>query len=91
MLVDTSADLSFHKALNLVLGALRSGDKYTQSVIVLLEEFDLFAHHHNQTLLYNLFDLSQSGFVPMMVVGVTSRLVCILCRVYINVCHVMVT
>lgn len=31
------------------------------SVIFVLEEFDLFCAHHNQTLLYNLFDIAQSA------------------------------
>lgn len=44
-------------------------------VLFVLDEFDLFAHHKNQTLLYNLFDVSQSAQAPIAVVGVTCRLV----------------
>lgn len=40
----------------------------------MLEEFDLFCTHHNQTLLYNLFDVSQSAQAPICVVGVTCRI-----------------
>jgi origin recognition complex subunit 4 len=39
-----------------------------------LEEFDLFCAHHNQTLLYNLFDVAQSAQAPICVVGITCRL-----------------
>ena len=42
--------------------------------MVVLEEFDLFAAHHNQTLLYNLFDTAQSRAAPILVVGVTARI-----------------
>lgn len=44
-------------------------------VIFILDEFDLFAHHKNQTLLYNLFDISQSAQTPIAVIGLTCRLV----------------
>ena len=37
----------------------------------------MFAHHKNQTLLYNLFDIAQSDQAPICVVGVTCRLVSI--------------
>uniref|UniRef100_H0VCN7 Origin recognition complex subunit 4 n=1 Tax=Cavia porcellus TaxID=10141 RepID=H0VCN7_CAVPO len=43
-------------------------------VIFILDEFDLFAHHKNQTLLYNLFDISQSAQTPIAVIGLTCRL-----------------
>ena len=44
-------------------------------MIFVLDEFDLFAHHKNQTLLYNLLDVSQSAQAPIAVVGLTCRLV----------------
>ncbi|GAB0088522.1 Origin recognition complex subunit 4 [Sergentomyia squamirostris] len=66
---------SFAENLEFLLSSLRRSDKKTsKSVIFLLEEFDLFCSHHNQTLLYNLFDVSQSPQVPVCVLGVTSRL-----------------
>jgi origin recognition complex subunit 4 len=34
----------------------------------------LFCAHHNQTLLYNLFDVAQSAQTPICVLGITSRL-----------------
>ncbi|KAL6069984.1 hypothetical protein STEG23_001493, partial [Scotinomys teguina] len=43
-------------------------------VIFILDEFHLFAHHKNQTLLYNLFDISQSAQTPVAVIGLTCRL-----------------
>ena len=48
-----------------------------------LDEFDLFAQHHNQTLLYNLFDVAQSAQAPVCVIGLTTRLVCLF---YVSVC-----
>ena len=44
-------------------------------MIIILEEFDLFAQHKNQSLIYNLLDVSRSKHTPLAVVGVTCRLV----------------
>jgi origin recognition complex subunit 4 len=46
----------------------------SQRLIFIIEEFDLFCAHHNQTLLYNLFDVAQSAQTPICVLGITSRL-----------------
>lgn len=55
------------------------GDRSSsRPAIFVLDEFDLFAHHKNQTLLYNLLDVSQSAQAPIAVVGLTCRLVCLL-------------
>ena len=51
------------------------GGQNTKPILFVLDEFDLFAHHKNQTLLYNLFDISQSAQTPVCVVGLTCRLV----------------
>uniref|UniRef100_A0A3B4ZMB8 Origin recognition complex subunit 4 n=1 Tax=Stegastes partitus TaxID=144197 RepID=A0A3B4ZMB8_9TELE len=59
-------------SLNLSFNA---GDRSSsRPVLFVLDEFDLFAHHKNQTLLYNLLDVSQSAQTPVAVVGVTCRL-----------------
>ncbi|XP_012885733.1 PREDICTED: origin recognition complex subunit 4 isoform X2 [Dipodomys ordii] len=51
------------------------GDRISSCpVIFVLDEFDLFVHHKNQTLLYNLFDISQSAQTPVAVIGLTCRL-----------------
>ena len=44
-------------------------------MVFILDEFDLFTHHKNQTLLYNLFDTAQAALNPIAVVGLTCRLV----------------
>lgn len=50
--------------LTFLLQCLRQGDREnSKSVIFILNEFDLFCHHQNQTLLYNLFDVAQSAQV----------------------------
>ncbi|KAK2143553.1 hypothetical protein LSH36_832g01002, partial [Paralvinella palmiformis] len=66
---------SFAENLHFLLEALKSGGKRSKSILFLLDEFDLFAHHKNQTLLYNLFDVAQSAQAPICVVGLTTRLV----------------
>ncbi|GAB7352042.1 hypothetical protein MBLNU459_g2553t1 [Dothideomycetes sp. NU459] len=48
-------------------------DRITKSVIFVLDEFDLFATHPRQTLLYNLFDIAQSRKAPIAVLGLTTR------------------
>uniref|UniRef100_I3K2X4 Origin recognition complex subunit 4 n=1 Tax=Oreochromis niloticus TaxID=8128 RepID=I3K2X4_ORENI len=66
---------SFAENLAFLLEALKKGNRSSSCpVLFVLDEFDLFAHHKNQTLLYNLFDVSQSAQAPIAVVGVTCRL-----------------
>ena len=43
-----------------------------------MEEFDLFAQHKNQSLIYNLLDVSRNRQTPISVIGVTCRLVIVL-------------
>lgn len=57
---------TFAENLCFLLECLKSGDKkHTKPVIFILDEFDLFCAHHNQTLLYNLFDVAQSAQVSI--------------------------
>ncbi|XP_049290535.1 origin recognition complex subunit 4 isoform X2 [Anopheles funestus] len=73
--VDGKVFGSFAENLAFLLECLKAGDrKKSKSVIFLLEEFDLFCSHHNQTLLYNLFDVAQSAQAPICVLGITARL-----------------
>lgn len=66
---------SFAENLAFLLEALKTGDRaHSCPVLFILDEFDLFVHHKNQTLLYNLFDISQSAQTPVAVVGLTCRL-----------------
>ncbi|KAL8934790.1 MAG: hypothetical protein Q9216_005731 [Gyalolechia sp. 2 TL-2023] len=50
------------------------GDQIARSVIFIIDEFDLFATHPRQTLLYNLFDVAQSRNAPIAVLGLTARI-----------------
>jgi len=45
-----------------------------KSVILVLDEFDLFTSHSRQTLLYNLFDAAQSRSAPLAVLGLTTKI-----------------
>ncbi|KAI4467429.1 origin recognition complex subunit 4 [Holotrichia oblita] len=73
--VDGKVFGSFAENLAFLLACLKTGQQEsTKSVIIILEEFDLFCGHHNQTLLYNLFDVSQSAQTPLCVIGITCRL-----------------
>ncbi|XP_015264806.1 PREDICTED: origin recognition complex subunit 4 [Gekko japonicus] len=66
---------SFAENLAFLLEALKRGDRANSCpVLFVLEEFDLFVYHKNQTLLYNLFDVSQSAQTPIAVIGLTCRL-----------------
>ncbi|KAL8809829.1 MAG: hypothetical protein Q9223_002086 [Gallowayella weberi] len=49
-------------------------DAIARSVIFVIDEFDLFASHPRQTLLYNLFDVAQSRNAPIAVLGLTTRI-----------------
>ncbi|CAH1968230.1 unnamed protein product [Acanthoscelides obtectus] len=73
--VDGKVFGTFAENLAFLLECLRTGDKSkSRSVIFILDEFDLFCCHHNQTLLYNLFDVSQSAQAPICILGITCRL-----------------
>ncbi|KAL8957175.1 MAG: hypothetical protein Q9193_005486 [Seirophora villosa] len=48
-------------------------DEISRSVVFVIDEFDLFASHPRQTLLYNLFDVAQSRNAPIAVLGLTTR------------------
>ncbi|KYO18037.1 origin recognition complex subunit 4 [Alligator mississippiensis] len=65
---------SFAENLAFLLEALKKGDRDSSCpVLFILDEFDLFVHHKNQTLLYNLFDISQSAQTPVTIIGLTCR------------------
>ncbi|NWT54453.1 ORC4 protein, partial [Erythrocercus mccallii] len=65
---------SFAENLAFLLEALRRGNRTSSCpILFVLDEFDLFVHHKNQTLLYNLFDISQSAQTPVTVIGLTCR------------------
>ncbi|XP_050502686.1 origin recognition complex subunit 4 isoform X1 [Diabrotica virgifera virgifera] len=73
--VDGKVFGTFAENLSFLLACLRTGEKRTsKSIIFILDEFDLFCFHHNQTLLYNLFDVSQSAQTPVCILGITCRL-----------------
>lgn len=68
--VDGKVFGSFSENLAFLLGCLRTGERHTsKSVVFIIDEFDLFCSHHNQTLLYNLFDISQSAQAPICIIG----------------------
>lgn len=46
----------------------------SRSVVFIIDEFDLFATHARQTLLYNLFDIAQARKAPIAVLGLTTRI-----------------
>lgn len=49
-------------------------ESIAKAVIFIMDEFDLFASHPRQTLLYNLFDIAQSRKAPIAVFGLTTRI-----------------
>ncbi|KAK1818065.1 origin recognition complex subunit 4 [Friedmanniomyces endolithicus] len=54
-------------------GREQLADQVTKSVVFVLDEFELFATHPRQTLLYNLFDIAQSRKAPIAVLGLTTK------------------
>ncbi|KAG0206144.1 origin recognition complex subunit 4 [Mortierella sp. GBA30] len=65
---------SFSDSLPSLLTFLKSGTRAQYPIIFILDEFDLFAQHTKQSLLYNLFDVAQSAEWPVAVIGVTCRM-----------------
>lgn len=60
---------SFEEKLQFLLDSLKTGTKDSQPIVFILDEFDMFAKHKSQTLLYNLFDISQTKQTPVCVIG----------------------
>ncbi|KAF7595903.1 hypothetical protein BBP40_004396 [Aspergillus hancockii] len=58
-----------------LFGASNNTDTVTaaKSIIIILDEFDLFVSHPRQTLLYNLFDIAQARKAPIAVLGLTTK------------------
>lgn len=58
-----------------LFGTSGNGDSVTaaKSIVILLDEFDLFVTHPRQTLLYNLFDIAQARKAPIAVIGLTTK------------------
>lgn len=50
------------------------GREQSVSIIFVIDEFEKFTGSTKQTLLYNLFDLSQSSSVPICVVGISTKI-----------------
>lgn len=72
--VDGKVFTTFADNLAFLLDCLKTGNRAkSKSVIYILEEFDLFCSHANQTLIYNLFDVAQSAQAPICVIGLTRR------------------
>ncbi|VDP64549.1 unnamed protein product [Schistosoma mattheei] len=67
-------NLPFSQQLNLFLNEVRQNHGTRKAVLIVLSEFDLFALHHNQLLLYNLFDCCQSPESRICIIGLTCRL-----------------
>lgn len=72
--IDGKVFTTFADNLAFLLDCLKVGDRsHSKCIIFILEEFDLFCAHSNQTLIYNLFDVAQSAQAPICVIGVTRR------------------
>lgn len=66
---------SFSEHLSFLLASLKAGDSTgSKPIIFILEEFDCFCSHKNQTLLYNLFDVAQSRAVPICIIGISCQI-----------------
>ena len=72
---------SFAQHLEFLLASLNADTtgRNSKPIVFVLEEFDLFCNHKNQTLLYNLFDVAQSRAAPIIVIGISSSLDVIEC------------
>ena len=67
-------EISFYFTSSSIHLPFISDNGQSKSVVLVLDEFDLFAYHKNQSLLYNLFDIAQSKQNPLCVIGLTCRL-----------------
>ena len=65
---------SFSDNLAFLLDSLKENIAETKSIVIVMDEFDCFTSHKNQSLLYNMFDIAQSRQSPVCVIGITCRL-----------------
>ncbi|XP_025190566.1 origin recognition complex subunit 4 [Melanaphis sacchari] len=66
---------SYADNISFLLESFQTGNKNaSKSIIMVLDKFDMFCSHPNQTLLYNLFDSVQSQQNPLCIIGLTSRI-----------------
>ncbi|KAI1316207.1 origin recognition complex subunit 4 [Mortierella claussenii] len=65
---------TFADSLPSLLTFLKAGTRDQYPIIFIMDEFDLFAQHTKQSLLYNLFDVAQSAEWPIAVIGLTCRM-----------------
>lgn len=65
---------NFSENFQFLLQSFKTGSKNIIPIVFVLDEFDMFCQHKNQTLLYNLFDVVQSAPMSICVVGLTVRL-----------------
>ncbi|KAL1924385.1 uncharacterized protein VTP21DRAFT_7420 [Calcarisporiella thermophila] len=72
--METHTSMSFAESMSYLLSVLKQGSHQTIPIIFVLDEFDLFAQHPKQALLYNLFDVAQSSQNPVAIIGLTCRL-----------------
>ncbi|KAF3942079.1 hypothetical protein ABW19_dt0203504 [Dactylella cylindrospora] len=83
--MDDSKPINFADTLTTILALLSHPSEHDPnatsmnettsiSVLFLLSEFEQFAAHPRQTLLYNLFDIAQARKAPIAVVGMTSKI-----------------
>ncbi|KAL4903646.1 origin recognition complex subunit 4 C-terminus-domain-containing protein [Aspergillus multicolor] len=54
-------------------GSTGNRNTTAKSIVIVLDEFDLFVTHPRQTLLYNLFDIAQARKAPLAVLGVATK------------------
>ena len=67
---------SFAEHLSFLLASLKTGDSTASKPIVfILDHFECFCSHKNQTLLYNLFDVAQSKVTKKNSNGLMARLI----------------
>lgn len=61
---------TFAENLAFLLECLLTGNRVTvKCLLFVIDEFDLFCYHDNQTLLYNLLDMTNYSQIPICVVG----------------------
>ncbi|KAJ3350844.1 origin recognition complex subunit 4 [Entophlyctis luteolus] len=71
--IDCAKPSNVSDCLRFVIETLNLGSKENVPVVFVLEEFDLFALHPKQALLYTLLDISQTCVNPVFVIGTSQR------------------
>jgi len=69
-----SPTASFEQNMEWILNIFKGSFKHASAMVMVIDQFEYFCSRTRQTLLYNLFDISQKAGVHISVIGTSTKL-----------------